>query len=318
MGRLLAGAIVAGAFAMTATSAAAAIFECQVRGDMLAVVIDPADPANAPVLGLRNGAADPRDIKFVLGEVPAASGFHYGNDIADFFGKGAEATLDIDGAHYPCLLASQGVPGQVTTGSGPLLEVPGLSYGGKVRSGPGTEYRQVGSLAEGDRIKIIRNSGVAFNGYDWFEVQVGDLVGFQWGGIMCSVQPVTGVFQQCADMPPNAPNAPPTAGGGGGGGSGGGWMAFASDERGTLGHGKGASRGQAEQHAMTFCGNSNCRVIDVTQNSCHAFVDSSQGGYWYGYASGSDPQVAQETAHINCAGFAAAPATCEMRYSICQ
>ena len=313
MGRMLAGAMVAGALAMTATSAAAAIFECQVRGEVLAVVIDPADPENAPVLGLRNGEADPRDVKFVLGEVSAASGFHYGNEIADFFGKGAAATLDIDGADYPCVLASEGVPGQATASGGPLLEVPGLSYGGKVRSGPGTEYRQVGSLAEGDRIKIIRNAGVAFNGYDWFEVQAGSTVGFQWGGIMCSVQPVPGVFQQCADMPPNAAPA------GGGGGSGGkGWMAFAADERGALGHGKGISRGQAEQNAMNFCGNDNCRVIDVTQNSCHAFADSSQGGYWYGYASGGDPQVAQEAAHINCAGFAAAPASCEMRYSICQ
>lgn len=74
--------------------------------------------------------------------------------------------------------------------------------------------------------------------------------------------------------------------------------------------------GGAERY--NFCGNNNCRVIDVTQNSCHAFADSSQDGYWYAYASGGDPQVAQEPAHINCAGFAAAPATCQVRYSICQ
>jgi len=87
------------------------------------------------------------------------------------------------------------------------LEAPGLSLGGKLRGGPGTNHADIGSLAEGTRITIVRNTGVRFNGHDWFEIAVGNgRRGFQWGGIMCSLdQAIAGIYQQCGVHPAPAP-----------------------------------------------------------------------------------------------------------------
>lgn len=66
------------------------------------------------------------------------------------------------------------------------VEMPGESWGGRLRSGPGMDYDQVGSLAEGDNFTILQNTGIAMNGYDWFRIRTaGGKEGFQWGGIVC-------------------------------------------------------------------------------------------------------------------------------------
>lgn len=179
----------------TATMASAATYDCNIPGKTLSIIIDPADPYRAPVVSNDNGVANPTDIKFVM-EVTDGG---FATPFAQFTFEGnSGGTLAYENMLYDCRVAqpSAGVTTAVAT-AGPLLEAPGQSYGGKVRSGPGMQHAQVGSLAEGDRIKIIRNTGVHFNGYDWFEVQQGDLVGYHWGGLMCSNQPVAGIFQQC-------------------------------------------------------------------------------------------------------------------------
>lgn len=75
---------------------------------------------------------------------------------------------------------------------------PGYSYGGKVRGGPGINYRQVGSLYEGDAILILNGTGAMMNGYEWFQIRYRNgRTGYQWGGLMCSQNPYPTIFRVC-------------------------------------------------------------------------------------------------------------------------
>ena len=61
------------------------------------------------------------------------------------------------------------------------------SWGGVLRDGPGREYRQVGSLREGEPVTLMGRSDVVEHGFPWFKLttQSGQ-TGYQWGGILCS------------------------------------------------------------------------------------------------------------------------------------
>ncbi|WP_299814877.1 MliC family protein [uncultured Roseibium sp.] len=86
----------------------------------------------------------------------------------------------------------------------------GQSYGGKVRSGPGMQYQQVGSLYENDRILILNATGVMMNGYEWFQIRYGNgRTGYQWGGLLCSQKPYQTIYQVCAPRQ-SASNRPVT------------------------------------------------------------------------------------------------------------
>lgn len=74
----------------------------------------------------------------------------------------------------------------------------GMSLGGSLRDGPGTEFPKIGSLAEGSPVNINANTGVNFNGYDWFKISNGTSISYQWGGIMCSnLVKLEGIYEQC-------------------------------------------------------------------------------------------------------------------------
>lgn len=79
------------------------------------------------------------------------------------------------------------------------VNAEGLSLGGRLRNGPGTNFSVAGSLAEGTPVTIVTNTGVRTDGYDWFEIRTGNgTAAYQWGGIMCSQgQLVAGVYEQC-------------------------------------------------------------------------------------------------------------------------
>jgi hypothetical protein len=241
--------------------------------------------------------------EFALRATPMASGFRFANDFAEFWGKGRDASLTINGRKVPCIPAAANLPAPPPGGS-MALNTPGRSLGGKVRSGPGTNFAAVGSLAEGASLTILSNAGVQFNGFDWFEISAGDLRGFHWGGIMCSDGVgIAGVYQQCGSSARVAPAA--------------GWMALAVDERGAVGHGAAPDLPSAERFALQNCGNGNCRVVDATQNRCHAVADVLGNGYWYGYSSAGDVASA-ETAALGHCRTAAGPNACSVRYSYCQ
>ena len=93
--------------------------------------------------------------------------------------------------------AAQPGPSEAGYGSGSIadpgdrepfaVERPGISLGGKVRGGPGTEHAHVTSLPEGTPVTITLNSGTWWNGYDWFVIEAnGRQIGYQWGGILCA------------------------------------------------------------------------------------------------------------------------------------
>lgn len=60
-----------------------------------------------------------------------------------------------------------------------------FSWGGKLRAGPSVNADDLGSTKERQPITIIENSGVVFNDYPWFKVQVDGKEAYQWGGIIC-------------------------------------------------------------------------------------------------------------------------------------
>ena len=67
------------------------------------------------------------------------------------------------------------------------VEKRGISLGGKVRGGPGIDSVHVTSLPEGTPITIALDSGVWWNGYNWFVIERdGRQIGYQWGGILCA------------------------------------------------------------------------------------------------------------------------------------
>jgi hypothetical protein len=78
----------------------------------------------------------------------------------------------------------------------------GLSYGGQLRKGPGMEFAKQASLAKGDKIKILEDTGVIMDGYKWFKVSSPKGVGYHWGGIFCvpGGVPADGVLDNCELM----------------------------------------------------------------------------------------------------------------------
>lgn len=182
------------------------------------------------------------------------------------------------------------------------VNMAGRSLGGRLRNGPGTNFSPAGSLAEGDPLTIVTNTGVRFDGYDWFEVRTpGGGTAYQWGGIMCSEgQMIEGIFEQCRGRAQSA-----SAGGAG-------FMAFAVNIDGRFGHGKAATQRDAEAFALQYCG-SDCRIEDVTTAQCHALA-TVPGAFWFGAAA--TPTQAQDYAMGFCRNAGARD--CRIDYSICQ
>lgn len=78
----------------------------------------------------------------------------------------------------------------------------GCSLGGILRSAPSQSSARVRSLDEGQRITILRNTGVVTDGYPWFQIRVDGTTGFKWGGILCADDPMPGVYEVCGKGPP--------------------------------------------------------------------------------------------------------------------
>jgi Bacterial SH3 domain len=73
------------------------------------------------------------------------------------------------------------------------------SWGGKVRSGPGTDYKDIGSLSEGERITILEQSTAPnYQDRPWFKIRFRGRTGFHWGGIICPLgEAIPGTYQVC-------------------------------------------------------------------------------------------------------------------------
>lgn len=75
--------------------------------------------------------------------------------------------------------------------------MPGRSLGGILRAGPTQQSAKVASTGEGNELTIL-SRGPLWDGYNWFQVRYQGKTGYQWGGIMCSMGPIAGIYEQCA------------------------------------------------------------------------------------------------------------------------
>lgn len=72
------------------------------------------------------------------------------------------------------------------------------SWGGIVRSGPGQKYKRKTSLKEGEWITLLGPTNEYFQDRPWFKIKYRGRIGYQWGGIICSVGTyVEGTYQVC-------------------------------------------------------------------------------------------------------------------------
>lgn len=74
--------------------------------------------------------------------------------------------------------------------------MPGRSFGGIMRSEPRQDAPRVRSFRENEPFTII-DRGPMWDGYNWFAIRYPGGEGWQWGGIMCSSQPLAGILAQC-------------------------------------------------------------------------------------------------------------------------
>ncbi len=99
--------------------------------------------------------------------------------------------------------AGEGEPGGIDRQDVRDLEgnVYGMSYGGRLRASPDMDSAMVAGLAEGERLRILENTGVEFDGYIWYRVLTPQGEGFHWGGIFCSdtEESLPGVLSRCQD-----------------------------------------------------------------------------------------------------------------------
>ena len=97
-------------------------------------------------------------------------------------------------AAYRASRSGRSSPGSARSGA---VNASGLSYGGHLRAGPSAGTRSLGVLREGNKIHIIRDTGIKWNNYNWFKIRWRGRVGYQWGGIMCADTEISGVYRIC-------------------------------------------------------------------------------------------------------------------------
>lgn len=296
------------------------VYECEPEGDVFYEVevfwVDGNSTARIAPKSEYISAAESAAQTETAREQRVASGFSFDSRSYSFFGKGTDARLRFkqypDEAPVPC--AESGIGQTHASGAvgGNEMRLGGQkarSLGGKLRNGPGTNFSAVGSLAEGAPVTVQANTGVRFDGYDWFEIRHGGGVAYQWGGIMCSDGgAIAGMFGDCASLlRSQAPARGQTVA------SGGGWMAFAIGANGRFGHGAGASRQEAQTYAMQYCGDASCGIEDMTQAQCHALAGGNRNGHWFG--AGNSKRAAENFAMGFCSN---AEGSCAIRYSHCR
>lgn len=254
------------------------------------------------------GRAVLEDISGNTNLVPDGRGGYFNDGEEISFEPGTKPQLWLGDVSHACQLASAAATGNIAGNDGVRLNVQGQSLGGKLRQGPGLNFAQTGSLSEGTWITILANTGVHMDGYDWFEVATDSgQRGFQWGGIMCSNgQQLAGLFQSCGGQAQATQSGAQVA-------QAGGWMAFALAPGGIFGHGAAPTKSGAEQYAMQYCGNAQCRIADTTQARCHALAVSPGST---GIGAGDTEQAAINFAMGWCSNSGASG--CAVKYSYCQ
>lgn len=198
----LSTALIATSLSMATTSAFANEdrFVCDAIGDGNFVVTFPENGSDEAFASYALDGQAPTSLPTRLVPAQSGSGFRYVGPGIEFHGKGNAGLLTDTGVGetVPCRFETASTGGN-NAGNTQNLNIPALSLGGKIRSGPGLNFPQVGSIRGTKPITIVRNTGVRMDGYDWFEIrQANGAIGYQWGGIMCSPnQQLTGIYERC-------------------------------------------------------------------------------------------------------------------------
>ena len=136
--------------------------------------------------------------KITLVNVRSGSGSRYSNGDWVLHVKGKTALVGTQGqTDDTCTEVSK------TGGEMPLTKFVSYprkakSWGGVVRAGPGMHYGKKASLKQGEWITLLGPTNDVMNNYPWFKIKYRGRIGYQWGGIICSVGPhVHGTYQVC-------------------------------------------------------------------------------------------------------------------------
>lgn len=251
------------------------------------------------------GARAEEQLEFALRADPSASGIRFARDFGEFRIDGSGAVLVYEGERMPCMAVAAPPPRSMEPGP---VGLAGQALGGNMRNGPGTQYDWIHTLPEGAPLVIDAYAGVSFNGFQWFAVNVNQMHGYVWGGILCSEgQQLPGLYAQCVARATDAGPGGPAA-----------WMAFAIDGRGGIGHGAASTEAQASHFAEQYCGSPDCLIADTTRAQCHALAHFIEGeAYYYAIASGERLDGVEYEALGRC-DSASLGGDCGVAYSYCK
>ncbi len=89
-------------------------------------------------------------------------------------------------------------PGEPQGGGESAGFLPGITFGGNLRSGPGANFPLAGNTQERQRVSLLQDSGIYFNGYSFWLIQLPNgQQAYQWGGLLCAPGfNATGIFNE--------------------------------------------------------------------------------------------------------------------------
>ncbi|MEP1442218.1 MAG: SH3 domain-containing protein [Hyphomicrobiales bacterium] len=196
----------------TATAASIEVYVCDAIGDghyEVSITSDRSTKARVSYVihGGKNRLRGPFNYYKRAGQRWVAGNgfdFAYANGRGNFHDKNANAFADCRSGAYNGGRQTYNPPKNNTrpntTAASPVhLNIRALSLGGSLRTGPGIQFQKIGSIYGRKRVRLLNNTGVQMNGYNWFEIVTPDgRRAFQWGGIMCSPrQYVQGIYERC-------------------------------------------------------------------------------------------------------------------------
>ncbi|MEM9580183.1 MAG: SH3 domain-containing protein [Pseudomonadota bacterium] len=179
----------------SATAQANPAFMCEVGGDGALTVTVSEDRLSADAvyaLGSDHGGGGS---SWVMTQV-SGSPQRYESDTNEvFMPNGVVGTYEDQQGTSPCTIVWK--DGDKASY---LFGTAGMTLGGVVRAGPGTEYDKIGSAPAGQAVDLEQRIEIIHDGFPWFRVRFEEGgFGYIWGGILCApMGSVQGVFDSCS------------------------------------------------------------------------------------------------------------------------
>ena len=136
--------------------------------------------------------------RITLDSVPSGSGAQYSNGNWVLHVKGKTALVGTQGqTDDECKEVAQNTRREGHN-AGITYPRKAKSWGGIMRSGPGTKFDKLDSIKQGEWVTLLEPTTVQSNSFPWFKIKYRGRTGYQWGGIICSVgEQVPGTFNKC-------------------------------------------------------------------------------------------------------------------------